>query len=242
MIKFNHSKKFVFRRYLVLFIISGIFIYFINYYPQVKAKNTVEKTNFNNVKPNINNVKPNINATFNQIFFSNTVFIGDSVTQGIDDYAMLKNAKVVAKNGQTLVDANKLSEKVKGMNPKKIFILLGSNDLLNNISTGQFVFYYENLIKLLISDSPNAKIYIQSILPVEEFIDKQRPLLSNSRIDKFNKALKDMKKGSNVEFLNIASVYKNYKGSMYDGYTSEGIHIKFDYYNIWFNYLEENTK
>lgn len=272
MLKFNRSKKFLFRRSLILIILCGIFLYFITYYPQVKARNSAPKTNFSDVKldtekplsipsiaevnmstttseaikidksKEIQKVNPNINATVNQSFFSNTVFVGDSVTEAIDGYDMLKDAKVVAKNGQTLVEANKLSAQIKELSPKKIFILLGTNDLLNNISTEQFVSYYENLIKLLLSDSPNAKIYVQSILPVEEFIDKEKPLLSNSRIDEFNKALKDMKKDSNVEFLNIASVYKNDKGSMYDGYTSEGIHLKFNYYNMWFNYLENNAK
>ena len=209
---------------------------------EVKNTNKTQNSSKENVKKDITETNPNINAKYDSSFFNNTVFIGDSVTKAIEDYAMLKNVNVVANNGQTMIRFDKISGKVEQYKPKKIFILLGTNDLLNGISSEKFISDYESYLGILRKEAPNAKIYIESILPVEDFVEKQKPLLANSRIDEFNLALKNMRKDSNEEFIDIASAFKNSKGCMYQGFTSEGIHIKYNYYNIWFNYLEQNAK
>lgn len=270
-IHLNNDKKYIKRRLIVIIIICAFILLITALVYKVNAKGTPNKlknsTNSSTdtkkaattvvTKPVAENTvvlaapekttetpetNPNINVKFNSDFFNDSVFIGDSVSKAIADYVMLKKATVVATNGQTLATADKLLGSVQTLNTKKIFILLGTNDLLNGITTEKFLSYYENLIQLLRKKVPNAKIYVQSILPVEAFAQKDKPLIANSRIDEFNKALSDMKKDSNVHFLNVASVYKNKKGNMYDGFTAEGIHIKFNYYNIWFNYLENNAK
>lgn len=209
---------------------------------EVKNTNKTQDSSKENVKKDIPETNPNINAKYDSSFFNNTVFIGDSVTKGIEDYVMLKNVNVVANNGQTMIRFDKISGKVGQYKPKKIFILLGTNDLLNGIGSEKFVLDYESYLKVLRKEAPNAKIYIESILPVEDFVEKEKPLLANSRIDEFNLALKNMRKDSNEEFIDIASAFKNSKGCMYSGFTSEGIHLKYNYYNIWFNYLQEHAQ
>ena len=129
---------------------------------KIKSINNIDKNNStevenptktqNDSKPDVKKDIPetsnNINAKYDPAFFNNTVFIGDSVTKGIEDYAMLKNANVVANNGQTLIRFDKISGKVGQYKPKKIFILLGTNDLLDGISSEKFVLEYESYLAI----------------------------------------------------------------------------------------------
>ena len=75
-------------------------------------------------------------------YFSDAVFVGDSITTGIDLYSTLTNASVVASTGiklETFLTAtpvrNKNGEKVtipeavKEVNAKKIYLMLGTNGL-----------------------------------------------------------------------------------------------------------------
>ena len=53
---------------------------------------------------------------------------------------------------------------LKAANPKKIFIMAGTNDLVH-IGLEEYEKRYENLLRTIKDALPNARIYIQSVLP-----------------------------------------------------------------------------
>ena len=62
--------------------------------------------------------------------FKNTVFIGDSQTEGLKEYNILNSTSVLAKKGSNLVDARNYIDSLSNLNPSTTFLLYGMNDIL----------------------------------------------------------------------------------------------------------------
>lgn len=175
--------------------------------------------------------------------FKNDLFIGDSITEGLSFYDFLNEKNVSSKLGLTVPQTIKAVSNIKKSNPKRIFLLLGINDLTNNrdinISKGRFISSYTKLVKELKKDLPNSKIYLQSILPLNPKVPQKQSAFSNTNIDKFNLAIKEVATKENVPYINIASVLKNVDPSIYQ---PDGMHFKSKFYELWLNFLKNNIK
>ncbi|MFD3158108.1 GDSL-type esterase/lipase family protein [Haloimpatiens sp. FM7330] len=200
-----------------------------------KKETTKETNKENNKEKNETNNKSNKNRS-NKEFFKNSVFIGDSITEGITFYDILDEKHVVAVKGSTINQAYKKISKVSALKPKNIFILLGTNDLTSGMNSTEFISNYEKLVESLREKLPNSNIYIQSILPVQEKAEKRNPNLANSRINEFNKAIMNMVRNKNLNYLNIASVLKN-NDNLYE---YDGIHLKYQFDKLWLDYIKDN--
>lgn len=172
---------------------------------------------------------------------TNTVFIGDSITEGISYFGFTCDSNVIAEKGFTVKKASKALNKLEGVNADKIFIQLGLNDLLYDLSIEEYKERYTVLVQNIKQRKPNANIYVQAIFPVTYNIEQKRPMLSNARIDDFNNAIKSMAEEQGITFLNVSSLFKGANNCMNEQYTSDGIHLKYDSYVKWFDFLEKNA-
>lgn len=180
-----------------------------------------------------------INTNYSQ-FFKEDVFIGDSITQGISDYDFLNEENVYAKLGISLMQVDAQIAKAKKIQPQKIFLLLGANDIeYEGTTPGVFKERYRNVICKIKTSMPNTKIYVQSILPVLPNAAKNNPLVNNTRIGQFNNAIASMASEENITYLNIASLINNSNKNLYE---PDGEHFKCKFYNLWLNYIEANIK
>jgi len=170
-------------------------------------------------------------------YFSNCVFIGDSITEGLSSYELIDDSNVAANKGYTVLKAKKDMNSLVNGKFHKIFILLGSNDLLYGISSSQFTEDYSEFLSLLKIKMPEAKIYVQSIFPVAAKVEQQKPMMKNSRIEEFNAALKNMSREQGVVFLDVNSILKDDSGCMRKEYSSDGIHLNYKAYKLWLDYL-----
>lgn len=206
------------------------------------CKNVNKVNNTSSDESNINtNKKQELNPgqehnDFDEVF-KNDVFIGDSITEGIISYGLVDDSKVIANKGFTALKAQNEVTGLKGSAPQKIFILLGINDVLYDMTSEQFIENYIQVVNKLKSEAPNAQIYIQSIFPVSNKAENKKPRLSNFRIDEFNSALKQMASEQGVYFIDVASLFKDDSGCMREECTFDGIHLKYKYYISWLDYL-----
>ena len=169
--------------------------------------------------------------------FDGDVFLGDSITTGLSSYKFLDDSKVYAKVG---IGTNKVEEMVESaaeQNPKRVFIMSGINDV-GSYNKAQFTQHYTDLINTVKEKCPNAKIYVQSILPVLAQATQKNPSLNNDRINEFNSAISQISKDENVVYLNT-SVLVNRNENIY---ASDGIHYKPAFYPTWMNFLQTNAK
>jgi lysophospholipase L1-like esterase len=181
-------------------------------------------------------------------YFKNAVFAGDSLTEGIDIYDVMDDATVVANTGLSTYLALKSPIKVndssmmfvdaiKAAKPTKVYILLGSNDIIW-MTEDSYISDYGKLLDSIKSGCPNAKIYVQSIFPVTAAYEKK---VTNAKIDEYNSALMTLTSQKGLTYLNVASVLKGSDGKLPDNASDDGVHLKKAYYDKWFDYIASNT-
>jgi lysophospholipase L1-like esterase len=195
--------------------------------------------------PNAFSQKKSLGAV-NQDYFSDALFVGDSLTEGLKEYGHLDSASYFYRVGLSIYqifespkkDAQSgltFEEMLKKREYGKIYFLLG----INEIGTGTddyFVRHYSSALQKVRALQPNAIIYIQSILPVTAE-KSSGGVFSNKRIHERNLKLKQLADGEHIFFLNVSSAYADKDGCLPKQYSGDGVHIKAKYYPIWTNYL-----
>lgn len=178
-----------------------------------------------------NKKDPNLS---NEEYFENSVFMGDSITEGMSFYKAIDSSRVVAVKGQNVVGAKKNVDKVMEKNPNEVFLLYGMNDLETFDKSSDFIREYTSLISCLKEKLPNTKIYIESILPTSSKVKNKS--LTRQRIDEFNKAIEEMCKTLEINCINTTTTIDGRE----DLYEPDGLHPKAVYYDGLLKYIKNN--
>lgn len=202
---------------------------------------SITKTNSNTGTNTSNSNNKNTGPEIDEEYFSKTLFIGDSITEGIKAYGLLDDTNVLAVKGLTVLKAEKEIGAIAKRNPERIYILLGSNDLLYGMDSEKFSSEYIEFVQLIKDKLPETKIYIQSIFPVSKEVEGKKPMLSNPRIDEFNRELKKAAEQQGIGYIDISQLLKDDSGIMNKDYTSDGIHVKYKFYSIWLDCVKRNS-
>lgn len=197
-------------------------------------------------------------------WFDDACFIGDSITEGLRTYALtgaLGDAKFFAVRSYSLYNALRpLSDGgphptyqgepmtavdcVAKAGSKKVFIMLGTNDLYNGVDAS--VKRYQQLIELILEKSPNVKIFVQSMTPMAATSTYIGDMLNNDNIKLYNQKLKAMCEENGWYFINVATVmYEESGESLNSDYCSDkttmGVHFNTQGYKQWVDYLLTHT-
>ena len=186
-------------------------------------------------------------------YFSDAVFVGDSITTGIDLYSSLTNTNVVASTGinlETVLTAktvrnkagNKVTipEVVKELKPAKIYLMLGTNGI-DWMTVDQMIEQYQNVFSQLKKDSPNAVFYIQSIPPVTKEKEKKSPAMSIAKIKEFNKRLLELAEKNKAYFVDVHSALAGEDGYLPQDISTDGVHFNAATYVTWIEYIRRHT-
>ena len=100
--------------------------------------------------------------------------------------------------------------------------------------------YYVELIEEVKKLQPDAKIYILSIFPVTQKTSEVDKTFNNDNVKIFNDMVIEAAQKAEVEYLDIASeLFGEGNPLPADGAISDGIHLKKDYCQIWYETLLE---
>lgn len=184
--------------------------------------------------------------------YSDAAFIGDSRTEALKTYGLLKNATYYTYKGlkvdtvfteacideggtkMTVMDAISLHQY------NRIYISLGVNEL-GWVSTDIFIEDYGKIIDTLKETQPNATIYVQAILSVSQKKSEQDKIYNNPRINEFNALLEQMAADKGVVYLPVNTAVMDETGSLPVGASTDGVHPNIDYCRKWVAYLDENS-
>ncbi len=188
-------------------------------------------------------------------YFDDALFVGDSITAGIQSYALMKNASVVAFTGintDTIMtrevirnDAGELETMPQAISRyqdvKKIYVMLGANGIAW-IGKESFVENYGVFLDAIRQAHPDADIYVQSILPVTAAKESEDSQFANSKIREYNTALLQMAQEKEYYYLDVAEAFVDENGCLPDEASpTDGIHFGPKYYEVWFEYLKEHV-
>jgi lysophospholipase L1-like esterase len=157
------------------------------------------------------------------------VVLGDSITQAfrigefIPEHYFLNRGI----DGDTTVGVlHRLKSSVYELNPVKLFILIGTNDL-PTLTNEQILQNYKDIILKIISKSSECEIFVISILPTNSWID--RP---NKRINELNIKLEALAKKFEINYLNAFPLFCDEKNQLRQELTTDGLHLSPAGYNI----------
>ena len=178
------------------------------------------------------------------------VMLGDSLTEGGDWATLFKewlpegisvvNRGIVGDDAPGIYD--RLHQILPG-NPKKIFLLVGVNDISHQITSDSVLVDIEKVVKEIVDKCPNTKLYIQSLLPynydkcIYKTMNKQDKTHTIRRV---NKGLRKMARKYDLKYIYLYDYFKA-PGSLHmDGqFTKDGLHINKAAYKIWANALKK---
>ena len=185
------------------------------------------------------------------VLFSDSVFIGDSRTEGLSLKTGLKSADFITYRGLNVRDCFSkecidskdgakvtVMEKLKEKQYQKVFIMFGINELgWPNLNA--FINKYKELISAIKTIQPEATIYVQSILYVSKEKSESDPIYNNKRIDQFTQAIELMCTEQGISYLDINTpVFDDHKFLPADGST-DGVHLNKTYCLKWLDYLTD---
>jgi hypothetical protein len=143
-------------------------------------------------------------------YFSDAVFIGNSLEEGFMLYGGLNEADYFAAKSITVKNIYTekavkaggeyvtIMEALGGKAYSKVYILLGLNEI--HLGTETFVRSYSALIDKVRELQPGAELYIQSLTPVSKAQSESGSKFSNERIREYNRALMRLARGQGSAF------------------------------------------
>lgn len=169
------------------------------------------------------------------------VFLGNSITAGVD-WNELLGMKYVRNRGIsgdiTYGVLERLDEVIEGK-PGKVFILIGINDISRNIPDSFIVNNYKKIITRLQAGCPKTKIYIQTLLPVNnEFTQFKNHYNKDEHIQYVNNALKEMAQTYKVTLIDLHPHFQDAGGKLNKQFTEDGLHLNAAGYQQWASLLK----
>ena len=174
------------------------------------------------------------------------VFLGNSLTQGGKWNEYFPNQKPVNRGisgDNTLGMLNRLNEIIIAK-PKKVFLMAGINDISLSRSNEKIMIGIKSIIYQIETGSPYTKIYVQSLLPINNNRNVyQRMLNKEWQIEQLNKELKAFCEKENITFINIYPAFLSEDRTLDPKYTTDGLHLNDNGYTVWVDqirkYVEE---
>lgn len=164
----------------------------------------------------------------------NFVFLGDSITDWYPFEELYEDMPIVNSGvaGYKTEDVLKnLKSMVYDYNPTKVFILIGTNDLNDKNITEETT--YENIKKIILNikeNRPEAKIYLQSIYPInntnnDKIIKDTIGIRKNKNIISLNNKLEDYCNKNDVTYINMYDNLLDEDKNLKIKYTEDGLHL-----------------
>ncbi len=166
------------------------------------------------------------------------VMLGNSLTENGGDWAARLGNKNVRNRGiigdEVMGVYDRLHQILPG-HPAKLFLLIGVNDVSHDLTTDTIVSMIRVTVERIRKESPDTKLYLQSLLPINESFGRYKRLAGKtSMIPEINKQLEELAKEKGLTYINLFPLFTE-KGSnvLRAELTTDGLHLKEEGYKIW---------
>lgn len=187
------------------------------------TKNTYLESSISKLKKGYEN-----EIVFLENDYTNYLFLGDSITDYYDLDKYYEGLPVVNSgiSGNTTEDIlNDMKARVYNYNPSKVFLLIGTNDLIHDISVDDIVSNIEKIISEINTNEPQTEIYVESIYPVNDNINEDMVSNRNNKdIMKINNKIKKYCEYNSCTYINMYDKLLDDDKNFNEKYTDDGLH------------------
>ena len=187
------------------------------------------------------------------IGFNKIVFLGNSITEGGDDWNKRFGVNNIVNRGIsgdiTEGILSRLDEIIY-YKPTAIFLLIGINDIFDNqpdkknINSSQVAIKIIQIARNIHKDCRNTKIFIQTILPVDiqkhmNYNDRSLSSYNSEMVNQIIAINRLIKGQNNFPVIDLHSAFVDERGLMNKAYTTDGVHLNDIGYKAWVKYVNK---
>lgn len=184
-------------------------------------------------------------ATYSRSFYDNDLFIGDSISTGLFLYGFLDKSNVFAEVGLNpesaltkAIDGVTCTEKAAVMQPRNIYIMLGTNGLAY-MNGSYMANKMGELTEKLKSACPEANIYIITIPPVTAAHEAQGNE-TMALVNGYNSKLKELCAQNGCGCIDLCRILQNESGYFSSTYAEQdGLHFLGTAYIAMLNFVQK---
>lgn len=199
-------------------------------------------------------------------YFDDAVFIGDSITQMLRQYAAATDAlghaqflcsgSFSARNALMPVSVNSVHPAYNGVKmllensvplteAKKVYIMLGMNDIAREGGKEQALIAFEQMCDAILANAPDVILYVQSVTPRADMGDTGLGSLNNENISAYNEMLCNLCQQRGWYFINVAETMFDESGYLNKDFCGDpqelGMHFNTTGCREWVDYLYTHT-
>lgn len=170
------------------------------------------------------------------------IFWGDSITHWGDWAELTGNAGTLNRGiaGDNTYGLLNRENEIIRHHPKKLFILIGTNDINIHIPQQQIIENYASIVRIMQKQSPATRIYIQSVLPINnQLIGRKYYTGTNEEIQLLNKSLDSLANTSKITFVDLYHHLLDNEKQLDSKYTYDGLHLNGNGYLVWIDILKK---
>ncbi len=195
-------------------------------------------------------------------YFDDAVFIGDSITQMLRQYAaatddlgqaqFLCSGSFSARNALMPVSSDSVHPSYNGAKmlvensvpmtkAKKVYIMLGMNDIAREGGKEQALPAFEQMCDAILANAPDVALYVQSVTPRADMGDASLGDLNNENISAYNEMLCHLCQQRGWYFVNVAEAMFDENGYLDADFCGDpqalGMHFNTAGCKRWVDYL-----
>ncbi len=164
------------------------------------------------------------------------VFLGNSLTHGCEWHELLRMPNVCNRgiNGDVVQGIReRVGSIVKGR-PAKIFLMAGANDVSHNLTADSIAHATLELVDFIHSLSPTTRIYVQSMLPINNSFGRYKLMQGKEQVIRdINAIVEPAVRQRGHTWVNLHPAFCDADGNLRADFTNDGLHLLAPGYMVW---------
>ncbi|MCI8426546.1 MAG: lipase [Lachnospira sp.] len=185
------------------------------------------------------------------ISMKDSLFIGDSRTVGLSEYACIDDADFFSDVGMSVYNIYQktisvpavgkvtLHELLTHKTYHKIYIMLGINEM--GYDFDNIVVHYKKLVEFIKEKQPEATLFIQANLHVTKVRSNSDKVINNHNINQLNTALSKIADNTKIFYLDVNFMFDDENGHLSSDKSNDNTHLYAKYYAEWGKWIINQT-
>lgn len=164
------------------------------------------------------------------------VFLGNSLTHGCEWHELfgMPNIKNRGINGDIVEGIRLRLDPILRGQPAKLFLLSGVNDVSHNLTADSIAVAIGNLIDIIRTESPRTKVYVQSLLPINNSFGRYKAVAGKEQVIRdINTLIEPIVKEKGCTWINSYPMFVDSEGNLDKRFTNDGLHLMGNGYLHW---------